>query len=64
MGLYKLSTIKNFFMEYLTLLDYLYVISSPLRKKSIHTISFFLPHNLTVLNNLFTLKKNYPNVTK
>lgn len=49
-------------MEYLTLLDYLYVISQPLRKKSVRTISFFLPHNLTVLNNLFTLKKHYPNI--
>lgn len=51
-------------MEYLTLLDYLFVISSPLRRKSIRTISFFLPHNLTVLNNLFTLKKHYPNINK
>ncbi len=58
-------------MEYLTLLDYLYVISAPERKRiadkakglAVHTASkitreraFFLPNHLTLLNKLFALK--------
>ena len=58
-------------MEYLTLLDYLYVISAPERIRiadklkgvashsSLNTIkerAFFLPNHLTLLNRLFTLK--------
>ena len=43
-------------MEYLTLLDYLYVITTNSRKKVTRTVTFFLTHNLTVLNNLVKLK--------
>ena len=58
-------------MEYLTLLDYLYVISAPERIRIADRIkvvasrsglkttkerAFFLPNHLTVLNRLFALK--------
>ena len=58
-------------MEYLTLLDYLYVISAPERKRIVHKAkdlatntatkiagerAFFLSNHLTLLNRLFTLK--------
>ena len=58
-------------MEYLTLLDYLYVISAPERKRiagkakdlAAHTAAritreraLFLPNHLTLLNRLFALK--------
>jgi hypothetical protein len=62
-------------MEYLTLLDYLYVISAPERKHILdkakdlasYTTSkftgkgaFFLPNHLTLLNRLLTLKHHIP----
>jgi len=43
-------------MEYLTLLDYLYVITFNTRKRAARTVTFFLTRNLTVLNNLSGLK--------
>lgn len=43
-------------MEYLTLLNYLHVVTSTSRRRTIQTITFFLAHRLTVLNNLFKLK--------
>jgi hypothetical protein len=45
-------------MEYLTLLNYLYVITNTSRKRAISYVSFFLQHNLTVLNNLVKLKQH------
>lgn len=44
-------------MEYLTLLNYLYVVSTNSRKRAAKTMSFFLSNRLTVLNNLVKLKK-------
>jgi len=44
-------------MEYLTLLDYLYVITFNSRKKAARTVAFFLSNHLTVLNNLNGLKR-------
>lgn len=38
-------------MEYLTLLDYLYVITFNSRKKAAQGVTFFLSQHLTVLNN-------------
>lgn len=43
-------------MEYLTLLDYLYVVTSNERKRILKGLTFFLPFNLTVLNKLYMLK--------
>jgi membrane fusion protein (multidrug efflux system) len=43
-------------MEYLTLLDYLYVISLNSRKNAANKVTFFLSQHLTVLNKLFMLK--------
>jgi hypothetical protein len=44
-------------MEYLTLLNYLYVITNTSRKRAKTSFSFFLHHHLTVLNNLVKLKQ-------
>jgi len=43
-------------MEYLTLLNYLYVITFNARQKAKQETAFFLTHHLTVLNNLYKLK--------
>lgn len=43
-------------MEYLTLLNYLYVITNNSRKRVKNKAAFFLSTNLTVLNNLVKLK--------
>jgi membrane fusion protein (multidrug efflux system) len=43
-------------MEYLTLLNYLYVVTTNSRKRAAKTVTFFLSHRLTVLNNLVKLK--------
>jgi len=46
-------------MEYLTLLNYLYVITNNSRKRAKTSLTFFLNHNLTVLNNLVKLKHHH-----
>jgi len=43
-------------MEYLTLLNYLYVITNNSRRRAKSSFTFFLNHNLTVLNKLVKLK--------
>jgi len=43
-------------MEYLTLLNYLYVITYNSRRRAQSTVTFFLNNHLTVLNNLYKLK--------
>jgi membrane fusion protein (multidrug efflux system) len=47
-------------MEYLTLLDYLYVVTFNSRKRTAKKVTFFLSQHLTVLNKLFMLKHHSP----
>jgi hypothetical protein len=42
-------------MEYLTLLNYLYVITNTSRKRATTAVSFFLQQHLTALSNLVKL---------
>jgi|GEM_PF-3291085 len=49
-------------MEYLTLLNYLYVITYNSRKRVAKKAAFFLSRNLTPLNNLYHIKHQSPSL--